>query len=291
MTSRYDALVGRMRAGETILIDGATGTEVERRGAPRLQHAWSAAGADTHPDILRAIHEDYIDAGACIVISNTFGTTRHALRDEGLADRFETLNRRSVELAVEARDNRNRDEVLVAGGISYWSWSGNHPPLPELRDSITRQASVMVEAGAELLMLEMMIDIDRMSTTLEASSGAGVPVWVGVTTKVDDDGEVCLRNGESFDTALDFLEPFDVPLISVMHTPLEVVAPSLDVLDERWRGLVGVYAHTGSGADPVSPQTYCDAAQEWLARDIHLIGGCCGIGVPHIELLAKQMTA
>ena len=107
MTSRYDALVGRMAGGETILIDGATGTEVNRRGAAQLEHAWSAGGAETDPDLVREIHEDYIDAGAQIVISNTFGTTKHALRDAGAEDRFEALNRRSVELTVEARDNRN----------------------------------------------------------------------------------------------------------------------------------------------------------------------------------------
>ncbi|MGB0385433.1 MAG: homocysteine S-methyltransferase family protein [Ardenticatenaceae bacterium] len=73
----------RIHHGERILIDGATGTEVERRGVPQLDNAWNGGGALTHPDIVRQIHEDYIGCGAQIVISNTFATARHVLRDAG----------------------------------------------------------------------------------------------------------------------------------------------------------------------------------------------------------------
>ena len=76
---RYETIRQRLAAGERILIDGATGTEVERRGVPQLENAWNGGGALSHPDIVRDIHLDYIREGAEIVISNTFATTRHAL--------------------------------------------------------------------------------------------------------------------------------------------------------------------------------------------------------------------
>ena len=74
MTS-YDNLLARMSVGEAILIDGGTGTEVERRGVPQLKNAWNGGGALSHPDILRQIHQDYIAHGAEIIITNTFATS------------------------------------------------------------------------------------------------------------------------------------------------------------------------------------------------------------------------
>ena len=69
---RYDRLMDRIANGERILIDGADGTEIERRGVPQLENAWNGGGASSHPVVLRRVHEDYIREGAEIVISNTF---------------------------------------------------------------------------------------------------------------------------------------------------------------------------------------------------------------------------
>src|SRR5262245_11095456 len=107
MTGRYEQVMNSIRGGKPILIDGATGTEVERRGVPQLENAWNGGGALSHPDTVRGIHEDYIRAGARIIISNTFATHRSALEDAGVADLFNAYNRRGVELACAARDNLN----------------------------------------------------------------------------------------------------------------------------------------------------------------------------------------
>nr|MCS5633698.1 homocysteine S-methyltransferase family protein [Candidatus Neomarinimicrobiota bacterium] len=74
---RYSSLMKRVKDGECILIDGATGTEVERRGVPQLKNAWNGGAALSHPDIVRQVHQDYINLGAEIVISNTFSTNKH----------------------------------------------------------------------------------------------------------------------------------------------------------------------------------------------------------------------
>ena len=114
--SRYSELMQRIRAGECILIDGATGTEIERRGVPQLDNAWNGGGALSHPQVLREVHEDYLQIGAEIIISNNFATHYYALRDAGEAERFADYNRRGVELAIEARDRAHKPTALVAGG-------------------------------------------------------------------------------------------------------------------------------------------------------------------------------
>lgn len=296
--NRYDAVIARMRGGERIMIDGATGTEVERRGVPQLPHAWNGGAALSHPGIVRAVHEDYIRLGAQIVISNTFATSRHALRDAGEEARFADYNRRAVELAIEARQNAGADEVLVAGGISYWSWSGNHPPLAELGASVAEQAGIMRAAGADMLMLEMMVDIDRMLVTLEAALGAGLPLWVGVSCRPGDDGVMCLYNGETLIDAIEALRPFDIPVLNIMHTSVPYIEGCLDVTDRHWKAMVGIYPDTGKYDDDrmlfdtaMTPRAFAEFAGSILERDFQLIGCCCGMGTEHIAALRDLLRA
>lgn len=290
--SGYDRFMDRIAKGEKILIDGATGTEIERRGVPQLDNAWNGGGAMSHPDVLRAVHEDYIREGAEIVIANTFATHRHALRDAGVEDRFEMLNRRGVELAIEARACMAAPDVLVAGGISYWSWAGNWAAPGDLTASTEEQASIMAQAGADLLMLEMMVDVDCLLVTLEAAQTTGLPVWVGLSCKPDASGTMNLLRGGPLAEALEAIEGRNVPLVNIMHTESEHIDACLDVVDGHWQGPVGVYAHSarweGQAARydvTLSPEDYAAHAKSWLERGVQVLGGCCGLGVEHIKAL------
>ncbi|MEM7208897.1 MAG: homocysteine S-methyltransferase family protein [Pseudomonadota bacterium] len=297
--NRYEKLLARMRGGECVMIDGATGTEAERRGVPQLEGAWNGGAALSHPDIVREIHTDYIALGAQIIISNTFGTSLHALRDAGVEGDFDNYNRRAVELACEARVQSGDDDILVAGGISYWSWTGNHPALDELRASVEQQAGVMRDAGADLIMLEMMVDIRQMLPTLDSALTAGLPVWVGITTGRNDAGEICMRDGDSISDALAEIASRDIDLISVMHTPSQYIDPSLDVLEKHWNGLVGIYPDSGTYDEAnrmmffnvMTPEGLSEYAKGWLQRDLALIGTCCGMGVDHIAALKATMES
>ena len=102
---RYLKFVDRFATDGTILIDGATGTEAERRGVPQLKNAWNGGAALSHPEILIGVHKDYIKSGSEIIISNTFANTKHALEDAGLSNNFEKYNLEGVRLAIETRNN------------------------------------------------------------------------------------------------------------------------------------------------------------------------------------------
>lgn len=291
------------------MIDGGTGTEVERRGVPQLENAWNGGGALSHPDIVREIHEDYIRHGSEIVISNTFATSRNLLEDAGVAELFEDYNRRGVELATEARDNMGKSDVLVAGSISHWSFSGQKPPLASLREGAADQALIMKSAGADLIMLEMMIEVPRMLAVLEGAQASGLPVWVGLSCAPDASGEMYLQVGETDDKgivkagdaatlsdAIDALQGKDVPLLSIMHTDVRHIAGCLEVLEAKWSGIVGVYAHSGEYIDEgwnfegtISPDDFATAGEQWLERGVQLIGGCCGIRPEHIAKLNTRL--
>lgn len=304
--SRYEKLLNRLRNGAQVMIDGGTGTEVERRGVPQLENAWNGGGALSHPDIVRDIHKDYIRHGAEIVISNTFATSRNLLEDAGVPELFADYNRRGVELACEAREAMGRRDVLVAGGISHWSFSGRLPSLDDLRDGAAEQAGIMQRAGADLIMLEMMIEIPRMLAVLDGAQTSGLPVWVGFSCAPDSNGTICLQSGETDangvvkagggETLVDAIAALagkDVALLSIMHTDVEHIDACLDVVEAHWDGLVGVYAHSGEFLDDkwifdgtISPTDFASACQRWLGRRVHVIGGCCGIRPDHIAALS-----
>ena len=289
---RYQSLMERLHNGERILIDGATGTEIEQRGVPMVDNAWNGGGTLTHPDIVCQVHEDYIRCGAQIVISNTFSTSRHVLQDAGLEEHFEMLNRRGIELAIEARTNMGTPEVLVAAGITHWSFTRQFPPDQQLQANTEEQAAIITAAGADLIMLEMMADVERMLIMLAAARTSGLPVWVGFSCHLDEQGIVRLLHGPTLAEGIQAVKDEDVPLISIMHTEVEDIDACLDVLKASWSGPIGVYAHSGEFVAPnwifndtISPEDYASAAKTWSRRGVQVIGGCCGIGVEHIALL------
>lgn len=302
--TRTDDLMERVAGGGVVLIDGATGTECERRGVPMLDGAWNGGAALSHPEVLLAVHADHLAAGAEVLIANTFGTHRHALEAAGLGDQVDTYNRRGVELAVQAREEAGADGVVVAGSLSSWTWVGEHPPLDTLRRNSAEQARVMREAGADLIMLEMMIDVARMRATLDGAATAGLPIWVGLTCgtaegdPVTDDGVPRLRDGESLAEAIGSLRDDDVGALSLMHTDVSLIDECLEVAREQWPGVLGVYAHSGAYVegewvfdDVISPEEYAAHAQRWRAAGASMLGGCCGIGPDHVRVLGAMLDS
>ena len=85
--------IEKLRADDILIIDGGMGSELQRRGVAMDAHAWSGAAALAHESLLREIHRDYIRAGADVITTNTFGTTRFVLASAGLEARFEAINR------------------------------------------------------------------------------------------------------------------------------------------------------------------------------------------------------
>ena len=296
--ARYESFMERITSGECVLTDGATGTEAERRGIPQLENAWNGGGALSHPDIIRQIHLDYLDAGAEVVISNSFATHLHALADAGEADRFGDYNRRAVELAVEARDGSDAPGALVGAGMSYWSWTDNPPPAAEMRRAATRQADVMAAAGADVIMLEMMVDLPNLEIMLDAVSGVGRPVWAGLTCRPGDGGVIALRRGGSLFDTVRLLDAHGVDVVNIMHTEVEYISASVADISELWQGPIGVYAHSSTEVDKqwvfddvISPAAYCDLAARWKDQGVSLIGGCCGITTAHVIEMKRRLFA
>ncbi len=303
---RYAKLIARARAGELILIDGATGSECHRRGVEIHEHGWSGGAALSHPDVVRSIHDDYLAVGADLIVANTFATGANILRDVGNEADFEALNRTAVELAVESRDSAGdaAAATVVGAGISNWSFSGDHPTLAQLEADTVRQAQIMRDAGAEFLSLEMMVDLPRLEATLNAASSVGLPVWVGFSIggelghgpdELTDPIE--LRDGDTLREGVQLAATYEaVDAVCIMHSDVRLVEHCLPVARQHWSGPLGAYAHAAAMVDGefthdavISPDEYAAYLPAWKAAGATMLGGCCGIGPDHLRKVANYV--
>lgn len=292
----------RLDRGEVVVLDGAMGTELERRGVPMDEAAWSAAALATHPDTVREVHEDYIRAGADVIITDTFATSRHVLEPAGLGGRFRELNVRAVTLAKEARENAADGPVFIAGSISTFTarYDYSYEPRAErARASYREQAEVLAESGVDVIALEMMRDLEQTAYAVEAAATMGLPVWVGFSCKTTDEGTVVLWDGENtLVEALGMIPPLGASVVSIMHTLTEDTPAALGEVSKYWSGSVGAYPHSGEFtmpnwqfSDMLTPEDFARQAQGWLEMGVQLIGGCCGIGPGHIRMLKERLPA
>ena len=286
----YAALLQKLADGETVIIDGGTGTELERRGVEMVDGAWCGAGGLSAPALLQQVHEDYIRAGAEVIVANTYASSRHVCEQGGFGHRFEEANRSSVASALAAREVAG--PVVVAGSISTTSQGLPQPPLEVARKNHADQAVILADAGCDLIVAEMMRDIDHTGAVLDAIQAVGLPLWVGFSV-VERDGDIWMWDGERRLTdGLAQLDLSNADVVAIMHSEVDDIDPALDILDDHWNGPVGVYAQTGDFIPPnwqfidtISAEDYKVAATRWSDRGVQVLGGCCGIGPEHIAHL------
>lgn len=298
----YADIRARLARGEIIILDGATGTELQLRGVPMHGFAWSATALETHTATVRDVHEDYVRAGADVLIANTYAAAPHVLERAGLGDRARELNRRAVSLARESIEIAGAGRpIAVAGSIS--SFRTRVTPPERLEASYREQAETLAAAGVDLIALEMMGRFEHAAPAIRAAVATGLPVWVGFSCLRAEDGTLRLYDdtplaaGLAEDLALVAdLAPGDVA-VTVMHTLTEDTGPALEVLGEQWSGTTGAYAHSGTWVDPewefdhqVGPEDYLAAAREWVAGGAQIVGGCCAVGPAHIRLLKESLA-
>jgi methionine synthase I (cobalamin-dependent) len=302
--------VGRkLAAGHTVVLDGATGTELQRRGVPMDDAAWCAVATASHPDILRAVHADYIRAGADVVTANTFASTRHLLERAGIGARTAELNRLAVTLAREAAA-RTGDEVgrtiAVAGSLSTMRPVGKgtdqRDPTVDLATipwaaNLREAAELQAEAGADLLLLEMICDLEHGGMALEAALATGLPVWIGLSARARGGELMSYReDGPTFAVLARHYAAQPIGALGIMHTSLPDTQAALPVLLEYASMPVMAYPEAGYFRSPdwqfveVEPAILAEAARSWVARGVRVVGGCCGLGPAHIAAVAAAVT-
>ena len=301
----YAEIDRRLRDGGIVILDGGTGTELERRGVPMNPDAWCGPATLENAGILEAIHRDYIAAGADVVTANTYASSRLMLEPAGFADRFEEINRTAVHAALRAREASGRADVVVAGSLSHMCpvVGGTSqpdvtriPPRTVVTEALAELADLFRREGCDLILLEMMYDPDRMGPAFEAAIETGLPVWAGFSARRGAGGDVLSFLPERDVPVQDLaavLQDFDVAAAGIMHTPSNLTGDAVAALRGSFAGPLMAYPDSGYFEMPqwqfndiIPPDEFRRFAGEWVDAGVQIIGGCCGLSPEHIAAIA-----
>jgi homocysteine S-methyltransferase len=293
-----------LRAGGVVILDGGTGTELQRRGVRMDRDAWCGPSTLENVGVLEAIHQDYIAAGADIITANTYASSRLMLGPAGLTDRFKEINRAAVDAAHRARDASGRDGILVAGSLSHMCpmTIGTAAPDParspseaEVADAMAELATLLREEGCDLIILEMMYDPERMVPALTAATKTDLPVWVGFSARRGSDGRILGFAPDrelSLEDIVQILRSYPVAAAGIMHTPSIEIRDSLAVLKAAFDGPLMAYPDSGlfempnwQFEDVMPPMEFEGFAEAWIRNGVQIVGGCCGLSPEHIAAL------
>ena len=284
----------RLAAGEVFVIDGATGTNLQRMGLP--VGASAEIWVLDNPEAIANLERSFVEAGSDIILTCTFGGTRLRLDASGLADRFEEVNRKAVEIAQEV--TRGTD-VLVAGSIGP---TGHMlAPLGTLTEEdaeadFEAQAKLLVEAGVDLLVIETQFDLNEATAAIRAvrkvdaqiplicsfSYDRGTRTMMGVKPEtmaatigdlaVDALGINCGRSlDENFQALGQLRQATDKPIWFKPNAGM----PEMD--------------EDGKPTYSVSPAEMGALVPGWLEAGAQLVGGCCGTSPDHLAAIAKSV--
>ncbi|MFH0784327.1 MAG: homocysteine S-methyltransferase family protein [Pseudomonadota bacterium] len=296
----YTLLEEKLQVGEKILLDGATGTELEKRGVPMNSKAWTAEAVLSCPETVQAVHRDYILAGAEVITVNSFSLAKHMLLPAGLLGQFRELNETAVRLALNARAEAGAARVVIAGSIAPTTFcldpTKGYLQRAEAFAGYSEQADILCQAGVDLLIIEMIGDVEQGSLAVKAACATGLPVWLGFSCQRTDAGQLMLWDlGQTLGEGIAAIAKIGGSAACIMHTEVADAAEAFTELKSSWTGTLGVYAHSGIFVMPnwqfnnvISPEEYAMEAKGWIDMGAQIIGGCCGIGPAHIGELKKR---
>lgn len=284
------------RIKDSILIaDGAMGSMLhEVVGAQRCFDELNS----TEPEAVFRVHQAYIEAGAQIIETNTFGANRFKLEPLGLADEVQRLNGRGVKIAREARDSATR-EVLIAGSIGPLGIGvqARHPEPDEILSIFREQALALEERGVDLFILETFSYIEEVILAVDAiRSFSGLPIVAQLT--YSEEGTIFGDMRAPAVAAL--LRNKNVQVIGANCTLgpqalLPILQELASVDDLRVSGMPNAGFPKREGDRIVypksSPEYFALFAREAAALGVRVLGGCCGTTPAHIKAMAEAVKS
>ena len=286
-------------SGELTIMDGGMGGELIRRGFPS-GGLWSAKALLEKPEVVRAVHEDYINAGAQVIITNSYSTVPSYLAKENMQSRYVEFTGIAARLAREVADAAASD-VRVAGCLPPLSESYRPDLVPtdEVARPIYAEIVKALSTDVDLYICETMSSVRE---AVNAASSARLtdpdkPLWVALTLADQPGGG--LRSGEGMEQVVAGLEPYNIDAFLFNCTDPSAISVALEQLAPLTDRPIGAYPnrfHVPPGwtldndiqTEPteMTIEDYLRFVATWRRSGASIIGGCCGVGPEFIAALS-----
>jgi homocysteine S-methyltransferase len=271
-----------------VLADGGIGTLLYDRGI-YLNRCFDEITL-SDPDMVAQIHRDYINAGAQVIETNTFGANPFKLRKYQLEDRCAELNHKAAELACGVA----ADKVWVAGamgplGVRIEPWG--KLSLAEARDAFKRQAAPLLEGGVDLIVLETFADLSEIGQAIKAIKELTDKPVIAHMTITEDGNSLYGTEPEVFTTRLEEWGA-DVIGLNCSVGPAAMLGTLEEMAQYTTRPL-SIQPNAGKPRSKegrvfylASPDYFAKYAHRFIRAGARLIGGCCGTTPEHIKAMA-----
>jgi 5-methyltetrahydrofolate--homocysteine methyltransferase len=282
-----------LRRKQVLLFDGAMGTQLAARGLDQ-----SGIQNLMNPDAVQSIHEDYVRAGAQVLITNTLTMNRLLLDAYGRGDDIYTINRRGVELARAAAGSRPVLGDLSSTGRLLEPY-GDAKEI-DLINCFCEQANILAQSGVDGFIIETMIDLREAVCALRACrETASLPVFVTLSfSTMKDGGRTAMGNraeecaatlsrekSDAIGVNCGDLDPFEVAEVIArfrQNTDLPIIAQP-NAGKPRMEN--------GTAVFNLSPAEFARGLMECVRSGARFVGGCCGTSPAHISEAAKLLGA
>lgn len=289
------------------LLDGGTGRELERMGAPFRYPEWSALALMEAPDTVKQVHRNFIDAGADVVTTNSYALVPFHIGVERFASDGARLAALAGRLARAAADETQR-KVRVAGSLPPigGSYRADRFDAQHARPILATLAKNLAPS-ADLWLAETMSCIAEAELVRDVIGADPRPLWLSFTLEDTPltPGESRLRSGETVRQAADTAARLGAEALLFNCSQPEVMADAIRIARAAQPRLAtGAYANAftaqSSNAEAntddaplredVTPAAYLEFANRWVCLGATIVGGCCGIGPEHIRRLREKLS-
>jgi 5-methyltetrahydrofolate--homocysteine methyltransferase len=285
--------ISRLQSGQVLIADGATGTNLQKRGLQpgQLNETWSFE----HPEEIVRLHREFIQAGSDILLTNTFQASALRLAAAGMVGKAREVNTRAVELARQAIGQAS---ILVGGSVGpTGQLLKPYGPLSEeqMSESFAEQIQALAEAGVDFLVIETHFDLKEAGLALKAARACcSLPAVVSFSY---DRGTRTMMGVKPSQMAAEFVKlGADVLGINCgrsLEDNLQALkelrqATSLPVWFKPNAGLPHADAQGNSIYD-VTPEQMGAQAAGWIASGAQVVGGCCGTSPEHLAQIALSV--
>ena len=268
-----------------LIMDGAMGTELMRRGIEMPLPLWSSMSNIDQFDQVMNIHKDYIEAGSDILTTNTFRTTPRTFIKAGYSqNESEIISEQCCNMAIEAAKHAvKKENTLIAGSVAPLEdcYEPLHFPGKEIaKKEFQLIIDRIIRKGVDILLFETMGNYEEIESALQVSNHVDIQRWLSIVLK----NKNSILDGTELQKVVELANKNKIDMVLINCTPVNIILEALDIFLGYRKGKWGVYPNAGENmptkdgefVSKLDDESFCKAIQDYITLGASVVGSCCG---------------